>query len=51
MADQNYCELMITNTMVVDPDTEQGQEYLQQMAWDGHLLMPEADARAMFPQV
>lgn len=49
MADERYCELRIVNTIVVDPDSQQGQEYLQGMAYDGRLFMPEADAQALFP--
>ncbi len=51
MAEQRYCELTITNTIWVDPDAEQGQLYLQMMAGQGKLLLPEQEAHDLFPVV
>lgn len=52
MAVERYCEIrfnQIVNTILVDPETEQGQGYLETMEVEGHVLMPEADAIAQYP--
>jgi hypothetical protein len=52
VADERWCEVIngkIVNTCIVDPDTDQGQDYLALMEAGGSLMLPEADAVAQYP--
>ncbi len=39
----------IRNTCVVDPEEQEGQDYLQMMADDGWLMLPEQEAKEQYP--
>ncbi len=52
MAEERWCEIKfnrIFNTLIVDPETEQGQDYLSMREAEGAVLMPEAEALALYP--
>ncbi len=52
MAQERYCEIRdehIVNTIVVDPDTQQGAMYLALMEEQGSILLPEAEALERYP--
>ncbi len=49
MAVERYCEIrneQIRNTVLVDPETDEGQDYLLLQEANGVVLIPEADALA-----
>ncbi len=49
MAVERWCEIsndMIRNTVLIDPETEEGQDYLTLQEAMGVVLIPEAQALA-----
>ncbi len=52
MAVERWCMVkfdQIRNTILVDPEIEDGQQYLEIMRADGWLMLPEAEAQAQYP--
>ncbi len=52
MADERWCEIKfgrIFNTIVLDPETEQGQSFLEMAEGEGKVFLPEADALEQYP--
>ncbi len=50
--DERWCEVIdgkIRNTCIVDPETTDGQDYLELKAAEGSLMLPEAEAVAQYP--
>ncbi len=52
MAIERWCMIRfetIRNTTLVDPETQEGQDYLDIMRADDWVMLPEAEAQAQYP--
>lgn len=52
MAVERWCEVrndQIVNTLLVDPDTQEGQDYLAMQEEAAVLMLPEDEAKAQYP--